>query len=100
MKPWEAVLRRTWALVRDVVFAGFGLWLVYRELTHPGKNALAFLGIALALTVPSAAEHIRAILPDSAGESAVESSSRSSEPRGSSPSSTGHEGVPGERAGK
>lgn len=88
MKQWEAVLRRTWALVRDVVFAGFGLWLIYRETIHPGPDALALLGVAVALTVPSAAEHIKAILPSSSGESAVESSSRSSVPHGSSPQPT------------
>jgi hypothetical protein len=85
-----------WALVRDVVFAGFGLWLIYRETISPGRDALALLGVAVALTVPSAAEHIKAILPSSAGESAVESSSRPSPRHGPPPSSTAP-GVPGER---
>lgn len=99
MKSWELLARRTWTLVRDVVFGGFGLWLIYRETTDPGQNALAILGVAVALTVPSAAEHIKAILPSSSGESAVESSSRPSRPDGSLPSSTAP-GVPGEPPGE
>jgi hypothetical protein len=87
VKPWEALLRRMWALVRDVVFAGFGLWIIYREMTMPGRYALELIGVAVALTVPSAAEHLKAILPASSGESAITSSSRSSERPGSPPES-------------
>ena len=91
MKPWELLARRTWALIRDVAFAGFGLWLIYRETTDPSRSVavtITLLSVATALTVPSAAEHIKAILPSSSGESAVESSSRSSERPGSPSSST------------
>ncbi len=87
MKSWELMLRRMWALVRDVVFAGFGLFLIWRETFYPGPDSLEILGVALALTVPSAAEHIRAILPNSAAESAAESSQESSESDGSRESS-------------
>jgi len=96
---WQQLARFVWALVRDVVFAGFGLWEIYRQTTHPGRYALELIGVAVALTVPSAAEHLKAILPTSAGESAVESSSRQSESHGSRPSSTSqgaHGDPPGE----
>lgn len=99
MKQWELLLRRTWMLVRDVIFAGFGLWLIYRETTDPGPDALEILGVAVALTVPSAAEHIKALLPSSSGESVITSSSQSSEPRGSPRHATGH-GAHGEPAGR
>lgn len=96
MKNWELLLRRTWTLVRDVIFAGFGLWLIWRETTRPGQYVVPLLGVAIALTVPSAAEHIKAILPSSSGESAVESSSRPSAP-GGSPRPPASRGASGER---
>jgi hypothetical protein len=96
VKPWELMLRRMWGLIRDVVFAGFGLWLIWRETITPGRDALALLGVAVALTVPSAAEHIKAILPSSSGDSALEHSSRSSPRHGPLSSSTSRE-VPDER---
>ena len=90
MNKWQQLARFVWALTRDVVFAGFGLWEIYVQTTHPGRYALELIGVAVALTVPSAAEHLKAILPTSAGESAVESSSRRSESHGSSPASESH----------
>lgn len=99
MNKWQQIARFVWALVRDVVFAGFGLWIVYRETTDPGRYALELIGVAVALTVPSAAEHLKAILPTTAGESAVESSSRRSEQHGSRPSSTSR-GAHGEPPGE
>ena len=93
LKLWEQMLRRTWVLIRDVVFAGFGIWLIYRETVHPAKSAeetIALLGIALALTVPSAAEHIKAILPSSSGESAIASPSGEPGPGPGSPPSPPH----------
>jgi hypothetical protein len=88
VKHWELALRRTWALIRDVAFAGFGLYLIYRETVSPGRNALEILGIAFALTVPSAAEHIKALLPSSGTGSAAKSLPESSPPGGSQGSST------------
>lgn len=90
-----------WALIRDVIFAGFGLWLIYHETIDPGRQSIektiALLGLAGALTVPSAAEHLKAILPSSSGESAVESSSRPSPSHGSPPPPTPSGARPGER---
>ncbi|HEY6493314.1 MAG TPA: hypothetical protein VIZ43_08585 [Trebonia sp.] len=100
MKPWELLLRRTWALIRDVASAGFGLYLIYRETLHPGRNALEVLGIGFALTAPAAYEHVRAVLPGSArAGSAAPSSPESSQPAGSPESSAAAPGASGEPGG-
>ena len=95
MKPWELLLRRMWVLVRDVVLTGTGIFLVFKETFAPGPDWEGVLGVALAFTVPSIAEHVKAILPSSAADSL----SRPSEQHGSSPSSP-MQGGSGEHAEK
>ena len=67
-------------LVRDVALTGVGVFLILKQGTSAHPSGLA-LGAGLALTVPSVAVHLKALLPEYGGGS----SSESSEPPGSPP---------------
>jgi hypothetical protein len=80
-------LRATWEVVRDVLVTGTGLVIIWRQVLYASLHPSGILlGTGLALTVPSVAAHLRALLPAAGGES--ESSPPSppaSAPRSSSP---------------
>lgn len=72
---------RWWPLVRDVAVTGTGLAVIWSQVWSAHPSGLV-LGTGLALTVPSVAAHVRALLPG--GESGEGSSS--SPPPGEPPS--------------
>lgn len=55
-----------WPLIKDVIFTGTGVFAITFEVLNAHPNGLV-LGTGLALTVPSVAEHVRALLPSSGG---------------------------------
>lgn len=79
------------AIGKDVCLTGVGVFVILLQAlsTHPSG---LLLGTGLALTVPSVAEHVKALLPSSGGGS----SSESSPPPGSSPGSSHSEVGAGE----
>lgn len=88
MKWWTIL----WQALRDVVLTSTGIWCIVSQVLSRNPDGL-ILGTGLALTVPSVAEHVRALLPS--GGPASSSSSR--EAPTSSPSSPSH---PEEHAGE
>jgi hypothetical protein len=75
------VWKTSWQIAKDVLLTGLGMVAIYTQILSPHPNGL-ILGTGLALTVPSVAEHVKALLPGS-GES---SSSPRSPERGPLPS--------------
>lgn len=55
MKAW-------WPLVRDIAVTGTGLAVIWSQVYSQRPSGL-LLGTGLALTVPSVAAHVRALLP-------------------------------------
>jgi hypothetical protein len=51
-----------WPLVRDIAITGTGLAIIWSQVFSPHPSGLV-LGTGLALTVPSVAAHVRALLP-------------------------------------
>jgi hypothetical protein len=69
--------KTAWMGVKDVILTGTGVAVIWVEALSSHPNGLA-LGTGLALTVPSVADHVRALLPSSGGGDS--SSSPSQEP--------------------
>ena len=83
-------LRATFELVRDIAVTGTGLVVIWRQLLFSALHPSGLLlGTGLALTVPSVAAHVRALLPSSGGESESSASSPPPLPPSSSQSSPG-----------
>lgn len=82
-----------WLLLKDVLLTGTGLAVILSQIFSVSPNGL-LLGTGLALTVPTVAAHVRALLP-SGGDG---ESSPSSPPDGQ-PRSGPLPGGTGERAG-
>ena len=83
MQRWW--LRATWEVVRDIAITGTGLVIIWRQVLYDSLHPSGLLlGTGLALTVPSVAAHVRALLPGSGGES---ESSPPSQPPSARPSS-------------
>ena len=79
MNRW---LSRAWELARDIAITGTGLVIIWRQVLYSAPHPSGLLlGTGLALTVPSVAAHVRALLPGG-GEP---ESSRSSPPDGQPP---------------
>lgn len=78
-----------WPLIKDVIFTGTGVFAITWEVLSAHPSGLV-LGTGLALTVPSVAEHVKALLPSSGGGG----SSPSSPPPGAPPSASSRQ-VPG-----
>jgi hypothetical protein len=55
-----------WRILKDVILTGLGVTAILSQIFSLRPNGL-ILGTGLALTVPSVASHVRALLP-SAGE--------------------------------
>jgi hypothetical protein len=68
-----------WPLIKDVVFTGTGVFAITWEVLSAHPNGLV-LGTGLALTVPSVAEHVKALLPSSGGGGSLPSSQPPTEP--------------------
>jgi hypothetical protein len=51
-----------WRLIKDVLLTGLGMFAIYSQLFRQHPDGL-ILGAGLALTVPSIASHVRALLP-------------------------------------
>ena len=67
-----------WQLLKDILLTGLGMAAIVSQVLSSHPNGLV-LGTGLALTVPSVASHVRALLPGPGdGES---SSSTPSSPR-------------------
>ena len=73
------------AIGKDVCLTGVGVFVILLQAlsTHPSG---LLLGTGLALTVPSVAEHVKALLPSSGGGSSSESSPPHGEQRSLPPS--------------
>lgn len=82
-----------WFLLKDVLLTGVGLGVIGSQIFSAHPNGL-LLGTGLALTVPTIADHVRALLPSSGGGE----SSPSSPPPGPRPSPSTSGGT-GEHAG-
>jgi hypothetical protein len=83
---WERLWKR---ILKDVVLTGLGCYAIWRGVQPPIDPAA--IGGGLILTVPSSADHLRALLPSS-GDSHTAPSSSSSGDSGSPPSSGGQSG--------
>lgn len=68
--------RTVWMAVKDVALTGTGVAVIWVEALSAHPNGLA-LGTGLALTVPSVADHVRALLPSSGGGDGGSSPSQS-----------------------
>ena len=88
---WPQIKDAVWPLVKDVGLTGTGIVVIVLQAFSARPSGL-LLGTGLALTVPSVAEHVKALLPSSGGGS----SSESSPPPGSSPGSSHSEVGAGE----
>jgi hypothetical protein len=55
-------VNRWWPLMRDVAITGTGLAVIWAQVLSRHPSGL-LLGTGLALTVPSVAAHVRALLP-------------------------------------
>ena len=53
---------KAWPLIRDIAITGTGLAVIWFQVYSPHPSGL-LLGTGLALTVPSVAAHVRALLP-------------------------------------
>jgi hypothetical protein len=72
-------LRAAFELLRDIAVTGTGLVIIWRQVLFSALHPSGLLlGTGLALTVPSVAAHVKALLPGSGGES--ESSAQSERP--------------------
>jgi hypothetical protein len=83
-----------WLLLKDVILTGTGVLIVLSQTLEAalGQSPSALIiGAGLALTVPSIADHVKALLPGDTGST----TSSSSRPSGSSQS---HSGPPTEEA--
>src|SRR5215472_5027063 len=62
MNRWP--LRATYEITRDVLVTGTGLVIIWRQVLFSALHPSGLLlGTGLALTVPSVAAHVRALLP-------------------------------------
>jgi hypothetical protein len=87
--------KTSWPLLKDVGLTGTGIAVILLQAFSAKPNGL-LLGTGLALTVPSTWDHIKALLPSSAGGSGAESSSPSSVSGGPPPSPLPSREEPGE----
>jgi hypothetical protein len=85
---WRAT---SWLLIKDIALTGTGLAVIYVELLSPRAPNGLLLGTGLALTVPSIADHVKALLPSSGGGG----SSPPSLPGGQPPSARSSGGTDG-----
>jgi hypothetical protein len=85
---------RWWPLLRDTVVTGTGILVIFSQVLALHPDGL-LLGTGLALTVPSVAEHVKALLPSSGGQG----TSPASPPHGQQPSSPHGEDSADEREG-
>lgn len=51
-----------WPLFKDIALTGLGMLAIYSQIRSVHPNGL-ILGAGLALTVPTIAQHVRALLP-------------------------------------
>jgi hypothetical protein len=58
--------RGAWAVTKDVVFTGTGVFCILWEVFSAHPSGL-ILGTGLVLTVPATADHVRALLPSVGG---------------------------------
>ena len=88
MRSWW--LRTAFELVRDVAIAGTGLVIIWRQVLFSALHPSGLLlGTGLALTVPSVAAHVRALLPGPGeSESSPPSPSPPARPSSSLPPAT------------
>ena len=88
MQRWWA--RATYELIRDVCVSGTGLLIIWRQVLYSSLHPSGLLlGTGLALTVPSVAAHVRALLPGPGeSESSPPSPSPPARPSSSLPPAT------------
>ena len=55
-----------WAVIRDILLTGTGIFLVLKQAYSPHPDD-AILAVAMGLTAPSAAGHVKALLSGPAG---------------------------------
>ena len=80
-------LRAAYELTRDIMITGTGLVIIWRQvLFSPLHPSGLLLGTGLALTVPSVAAHVKALLPGSDGDSEPYRAGHGGGPPSSSPS--------------
>lgn len=58
--------RTAWSIIRDLAITGTGLFAIWREVLSATPNGYVLMA-GLTLTVPSVAEHVKALLPSSEG---------------------------------
>ena len=84
-----------WFLLKDILLTGTGVGLMLSQIFSAHPSGL-LLGTALALTVPSIADHVRALLPSAGGDGESSPSTSQSRPL-PSPGSTSSR--PGDTSG-
>ena len=82
-----------WFLLKDVLLTGTGLGVILSQIFSPAPNGL-LLGTGLALTVPTIADHVRALLPSGAGASSSSSPQPGPPLPGPTPGATGEHAAP------
>jgi len=78
-------VNRWWLLAKDVLLTGTGLVVIFSQDVSAHPSGL-LLGTGLALTVPTIAEHVKALLPTSGGDGSSSESRSAPTPPPSPPS--------------
>jgi hypothetical protein len=83
-------LRAAFELLRDIAVTGTGLVIIWRQVLFSALHPSGLLlGTGLALTVPSVAAHVKALLPGSGGEPESSAPLEHPPPQRSSPPAQG-----------
>lgn len=67
-------MNQWWLLLKDILLTGTGIAVIGSQIVSQHPNGL-LLGTGLALTVPTIADHVRALLPSGGAGSYSESRS-------------------------
>ena len=82
-----------WLILKDIALTGLGMLAIYSQIRSAHPNGM-IIGAGLALTVPTIAQHVRALLP---GPGDGESSPRHPAPAPPPSTSTQREESGGDR---
>lgn len=83
---WLLTAQEVWQrLLKDVCLTGLGMFAIYSQIGSAHPNGYV-VGAGLALTVPSVADHLRALLPSAGGGSSEPPATGGGGGRSSAPS--------------
>lgn len=67
-------MNRLWSLLKDILLTGTGITVIVSQVVSQHPSGV-LLGTGLALTVPTIADHVKALLPSGGDGSSSESRS-------------------------